>query len=72
MRCLVCVYEEIRRLALFADPLLRHIHCYGFLAQGLAPATRRVYAAGQRAYFQFFSIFALPYLYCTSPHQNGC
>ena len=35
--------------------------CFGLLAQGLAPSTRRVYAAGQRAYFQFCSSFSLPY-----------
>ncbi|CAB4028379.1 Hypothetical predicted protein, partial [Paramuricea clavata] len=34
--------------------------CFGFLAQGLPPSTRRVYAAGQRAYFQFCSTFDPP------------
>ena len=31
--------------------------CYALLAQGLAPSTRRVYAAGLRAYFQFCRSF---------------
>ena len=34
--------------------------CYALLAQGLAPSTRRVYAAGLRAYFQFCRSFSYP------------
>jgi hypothetical protein len=34
--------------------------CYGLLAQGLAPATHRVYAAGQRSYFRFAAAFGFP------------
>ena len=34
--------------------------CYALLAQGLAPSTHRVYAAGLRAYFQFCRSFSYP------------